>query len=233
VSGEPVARLEGVARRFDKGGAPFELAPATLSFAAGTLTAVVGRSGAGKTTLLHLLAGFERADAGRIHLFGRDVTAASESALARLRREKIGIVHQQCVFLDHLPLWQNVACRLVPIGVPARERRARARAALERFGLEGKLERRPRELSGGEQQRAALARALIAAPRLLIADEPTAHVDAQTAAGIADLFSALRAEGVALVLATHDALLVARADATVELVEGRVVGAAGAAGPAA
>jgi ABC-type Fe3+/spermidine/putrescine transport system ATPase subunit len=128
VNGEPVARLEGVARRFEKGGVPFELAPTTLSFAAGSLTAITGRSGAGKTTLLHLLAGFERADAGRIHLFGRDVTEAGESALARLRREKIGIVHQQCVFLDHLPLWQNVACRLVPTGTPADERRARARA---------------------------------------------------------------------------------------------------------
>src|SRR6185295_5261764 len=149
VSGEEVARLEGVSRRYARSGAAFVLAPTSLVVTRGSLTVITGRSGAGKTTLLHLLAGFDRADEGKVVLFGRDVTRAGESTLARLRRERIGIVHQQSVFLDHLPLWQNVSCRLVPVGVPASRRRERAKVALDRFGLGDKLDRMPHELSGG------------------------------------------------------------------------------------
>lgn len=219
MSGEEVARLEGAARRHDSRG-PFALAPTTLSLARGTFTAVTGRSGAGKTTLLHLLAGLDRADAGSVWLFGADVTRASESRLARLRRERMGIVHQPAAFLDHLPLWQNVACRFVPTGVPWRECRERARSALDGFGLGDRLDRLPRELSSGEQQRAALARALIGSPELLLADEPTANVDAETAARIAELFAGLRARGTTLLVTTHDRALAQRADRELRLVDG-------------
>jgi putative ABC transport system ATP-binding protein len=222
LSAAPVARLEGAARRYGRGDGPFALAPTTVAFERGSWTAVTGRSGAGKTTLLHLLAGLDRADAGRVHLFGDDVTGAGESRLARLRRERIGVVHQPPAFLDHLPLWQNVTCRFVPAGVAPRERRERARRALAPFGLDDRLDRLPRELSSGEQQRVALAGALIAAPELLIADEPTANVDAETAAGIADLFARLHAQGTTLIVATHDATLERRADHQIRLVGGEI-----------
>jgi putative ABC transport system ATP-binding protein len=223
--GATLVRLEGVTRRYpvSAGGAtPFALAPTTLSIERGSFTALTGRSGAGKTTLLQLLAGLDRADAGRLWMFGRDVTAASEGELARLRRDRIGVVHQQPFFVDHLPLWQNVTLRLVPLGVGTRERRSRAAAALEEVELRGVLDRAPRGLSGGEQQRAAVARALIADPELLLADEPTASVDAQSGAAIAELLERRRAHGTTLVVATHDERLVARATSRRELVEGRL-----------
>jgi ABC-type lipoprotein export system ATPase subunit len=221
VSGEPVAQVIGASRRHAAAGRA-ALAPTTLALERGTWTAVVGRSGAGKTTLLHLLAGLDRPDQGSVWLFGADVTSASESRLARLRRERIGIVPQPAAFLDHLPLWQNVACRFVPTGLSRRECRERARVALERFDLGDRLDRRPRELSSGEQQRAALARALVGAPELLLADEPTANVDAETAARIAELFAGLRARGTTLLVTTHDRTLAERADCRIRLVDGTI-----------
>ena len=224
-AGAPVAELDSVERRFRREESAFRLAPTTLTLARGEWVALVGRSGAGKTTLLHLLAGLDRPDRGRVALFGTDVTAASEAQIARIRREKIGIVHQEPLLLDHLPVWQNVSLRMVPIGVPAKERRDRAAALLatmEMTGLIDLLDRRPRELSGGERQRVAIARALIGEPRLLVADEPTANLDGASVEPVVELLAALNRRGTTLIVSTHDPALAARAGRRIELVLGVV-----------
>ncbi len=219
MSAEPVARLESVTRRY---GAGFALAPTTLGFPAASLTVITGRSGAGKTTLLQILATLDRPDAGTVRLFGRDVTREPESALSEIRRRRLGIVFQTFHFIEHLSVWRNVTSRLVPAGVGAAMRRERAARALAGLGLDAVLDRLPRELSGGELQRVAFARAVIDDPELIVADEPTSNVDAATGAVIADALAKRRAAGATLVIATHDPALVAVADRHVAVEDGRV-----------
>ena len=223
---EAVLRLEGATRRYAGGGRDpgFELTVPALSVDAGSWTVFTGRSGSGKTTLLQLLAGLDRADAGQQWMFGREITAVSEAALAGIRRDRLGIVYQDLHFVDHLPVWQNVTCRLVPAGVSARDRRERARTVLARFDVDTHLDRAPRLLSGGERQRVALARALAGDPDVLIADEPTSNVDGATAAGIVDALRELREAGTTIVLSTHDPALLEPADTRHVLEGGRLIG---------
>jgi putative ABC transport system ATP-binding protein len=221
---EPAARLTGVTRRYrDGGGAP---APAlegvSLDLAPGAITVLAGRSGSGKTTLLNLLAALDRPDEGSVRVLGHDLSSLSDGALADLRRTRLGLVYQRFHFVEHLPVWQNVGRRLVPAGVPARERRERARAILAELDVEFAIDRLPGQLSGGEQQRVALARALCASPDLVIADEPTSNVDAATGALLIERFTRLRASGTTLIVATHDPALLALADAHHVLEHGRI-----------
>lgn len=215
-------RLEGLARRYGRASAR-ALDGIDLELARGSWTAFVGRSGAGKTTLLQLLAGLDRPDAGRLWVFDQEVTEASEATWTNLRRERIGIVYQEPLFLQHLSVWRNVTCRLVPQGVAAGERRERAHRALARLDVEHALDRAPSQLSGGERQRVALARATIAEPELLILDEPTSNVDEATGARILEHLAQLHAAGATLVAATHDEALTAHADRTCTLESGRLV----------
>ena len=223
-TGDPVLRLEQVARRYSgtQSAPGFALQAATLELRAGSWTALTGRSGAGKSTLLNLLCGLDRPDSGRVWMFGSDVTDASEDQLARLRRERIGVVHQQFRFIEYLPAWRNVTCRLVPAGVPERERRERAGRVLDELGVGHAFDRAPLALSGGEQQRVALARAVVADPEVLIADEPTSNVDAETGAMIVRYMQALQARGTTIVVSTHDAGLLAPADRRLVLAAGRI-----------
>jgi len=183
---------------------------------------LTGRSGSGKTTLLQLLAGLDRVDSGRQWMFGNDITDVSEAALAQIRRDRLGVVHQDLHLLDHLPVWQNVTCRLVPAGVAPRARRERARELLDRFGVGEYADRLPRSLSGGERQRVALARALVGDPDVLIADEPTSAVDADTAQGITRTLRELRDRGTTLVISTHDPALLEDVDRRHVLEAGRL-----------
>jgi putative ABC transport system ATP-binding protein len=220
---EPVARLEAVHRRYRRGGELVRaLADVSLAVEAGELVAVVGPSGCGKSTLLNLLAGVDAPDEGRVRVAGVDLAAASERELVRLRREAIGVVFQAFHLVPNLTAEENVA---LPLALAGRRDPARVRGLLARVGLEARRAHYPAELSGGEQQRCALARALVHRPALVAADEPTGNLDSASGAAVLALLDELRREeGAAVVLATHDEAVAARADRVVRLRDGRVVG---------
>ena len=214
----PVLELRGATCTRPRAAA---VGPQSIAVGAGEVCALMGPSGSGKSTLLALLAGVERVDSGAggsVWWWGRDVTRASESALALLRRGSLGVVGQSYGMLEHLPLWRGVALGLLAQGVPAKEQRERALQALAELGLEGSLALRlPRELSGGERQRAAVARALLTAGRALIADEPTSNQDPANAERVAQALRRRARAGVAVVLSTHDPLLSSLADRCLRL----------------
>ena len=192
-----------------------------LDIEAGEAVGLVGPSGSGKTSLLMVLAGLERATAGSVRVAGQELTALDEDALARLRREHVGIVFQAFHLIPAMTALENVAVPLELAGV--RDAMARAAASLRAVGLGGRLAHLPGQLSGGEQQRVALARALAPRPRLLLADEPTGNLDGATGAAVMELLFALRAEvGATLLLITHDAALAARCSRIVAIADGRI-----------
>ena len=166
-----------------------------------------GPSGSGKTSLLGMMATIDRPTEGRIILMGRDVSQFSDAELSRVRREAIGFVFQSFNLFAGMPAWENVAYPLIPLGLRAKDRFARAGMLLERLGLGDRLYHAPEELSGGEQQRVAIARALINNPSILFADEPTSNIDAEAVGRLLDILAELRAEGKTIILATHDPAL--------------------------
>jgi putative ABC transport system ATP-binding protein len=192
-----------------------------LDIGAGEAVGLIGPSGSGKTSLLMVLAGLERATAGSVLLSGHEVTALDEDALARLRRDHVGIVFQAFHLIPTMTALENVA---VPLELAGRaDALDRAHAALRAVGLGHRLTHLPGQLSGGEQQRTALARAFVAEPLLLLADEPTGNLDYATGGAVMDLLFELRAaHGTTLLLITHDAELAARCDRCVHLSDGRV-----------
>lgn len=194
----------------------------------GELVVVAGPSGAGKTTLLNLLAGLDRPTSGTVALAGRNYAECSDKQLSQLRREYIGYVFQAFGLLPMLSARENVEVPLRLLRMPAAERDGRVVEVLGEVGLAGHLDQRPYELSGGQQQRVSLARALVARPRLLLADEPTGQLDSATAGGILQLIQHLvHRLGVAAVVATHDEDLMGMADTLVQLQDGAVVAARG------
>jgi putative ABC transport system ATP-binding protein len=194
----------------------------SLAVSPGEFVAVVGASGSGKSTLLHLLAGLDTPTSGAVTVAGAQTETLSERGRARLRLQHIGIVFQRFHLLPSLSARANVALPLVERGVRKRERRERATDLLERVGLAERASHRPRELSGGEQQRVAVARALVCDPALVVADEPTGELDSATGARVLDLLSAV-GEDRAVVVASHDEQVVERADRVVHLRDGRRV----------
>ncbi|HET6505207.1 MAG TPA: ABC transporter ATP-binding protein [Baekduia sp.] len=195
---------------------------ARLTVSGGELVAIVGRSGSGKSTLLQLLGGLDRPDAGEVTVAGRPVTGASERALSALRRDEIGFVFQ---FFHLLPELDGEANVLLPATLPgaARGGVARGRALIERLGLRDVAGLRPHQLSGGEQQRFALARALVGDPSLVLADEPIGNLDAAAGDVVLDLLRAIADEGRAVVMVTHQPEASARADRVLELRDGQLV----------
>ncbi len=195
-----------------------------IDVAAGELVVVKGASGAGKSTLLNLLGGLDRPTAGTVWFDDVEATALDEDALADARRERLGFVFQSFGLIPILSAAENVELPLRIAGTPAVERDARVADALRLVGLAAHAAQRPGELSGGQQQRVGIARAIVARPRVLIADEPTAQLDSRTAASVIDLLGELvHGEGIAALVATHDPLVVQRADRVVELHDGRAV----------
>jgi putative ABC transport system ATP-binding protein len=213
---------------YQSGGRPLTvLRQINLAIAPGEFVAIMGPSGSGKTTLLGLLAGLDRPTRGTIRLDGEDLGALSEDARARMRVEKVGFVFQTFQLMPTLTALENV---LVPIELRGRAAgngraaEARARQLLERVGLGDRTDHYPAQLSGGEQQRVGLARAFAAEPRLLLADEPTGSLDAETGHAVIDLLVALnRDAGTTLVLVTHDPALAARARRVIRISAGTIV----------
>lgn len=182
----------------------------TLKLDAGSLHFLTGRSGAGKTTLLRLIYGALAPSAGSVKVLGRDIGRAGRREISLLRR-KLGLVLQGCELLDHLDLHANIALPLRVLGRDPAARHADIVALATWVGLADRLDARPPELSSGERQRAAVARALITAPDILLADEPTGDVDEEAAGRILDLFLELNASGRTVLVATHDLALVRKA----------------------
>jgi len=194
-----------------------------IEVSAAEAVAVVGASGAGKSTLLHLLGGLDRPSSGEVLLDGRSLTTLSERELAAVRNHRIGFVFQFHHLLREFSALENVMMPQLIAGAAPAQARERARELLGEVGLGGRLSHRPSQLSGGEQQRVAVARALANQPVLLIADEPSGNLDTHTAEQLHDLFFRLRADhGVAMVLATHNRELADRADRILALKEGQI-----------
>jgi ABC-type lipoprotein export system ATPase subunit len=218
-------RAVGVRKAHGEGrGARVVLDGVDLEVEPGELVAVVGRSGSGKSTLLHLLGGLDRADAGRIEVGGRPVTGASERELSALRRETIGFVFQ---FFHLLPELDGEANVLLPARLPGAPRGAerRGRALIDRLGLGDVARLAPHQLSGGEQQRFAIARALVADPALVLADEPIGNLDEVAGAVVLDLLRSIADDGRGVVMVTHQPEAGARADRVLLLEGGRLVAA--------
>ena len=216
-------RLRGVSKTVLSGGQPLTiLHPLDLDVPAGQCLAVVGPSGSGKSTLLGLIAGLDAPSSGTVTVAGVDITTLDEDALARLRGEKIGFVFQFFHLVPSLTALENIQ---VPMEIAGRRDAApRARALLDEVGLHDRGHHYPAQLSGGEQQRIAIARALANDPPLILADEPTGNLDSSSGRHILDLLEQMRrSRGVTLVLVTHDPTVAAIADAQLELRDGRPV----------
>jgi putative ABC transport system ATP-binding protein len=189
----------------------------------GEFVAVTGASGSGKSTLLHLLGGITRPTSGRVLLEGVDLASLDDEGLARLRRRRIGFVFQRYNLLPELSLVENVALPLALDGVPEAPATQAARRALEAVGLLHREQHRPDELSGGEQQRGAIARALVAAPAVVLADEPTGALDSVNSRRVIELLTRLVAERAqTVVLVTHDPAIAAAAARTIRMRDGRI-----------
>ena len=199
-----------------------------LAVVRGEFLAVRGASGAGKSTLLHLLGGLDSPTAGEIRFEGKNLAALSGRELAAFRNRKVGFVFQAYHLFPELNALENVCLPARMARMDAARAEARGRELLKRVGLVERLEHRPGELSGGEQQRVAIARSLINDPGMILADEPTGNLDSHTGEEIIELLCALRAERqTTLMIATHDARVAARAPRVIELVDGRVKTGAG------
>ena len=221
----PLLEVRGVHRTFGAGPAAVH-ALRDISFAVepGTMVALVGRSGSGKTTLLNVIGGLDRPDAGSVTVDGVDVTGLDEDGLSRLRRERVSYVFQTFGLIPVLSAAENVGVPLRLARAEAGERERRVRLLLELVGLADHARQRPGELSGGQQQRVAIARALAASPRLLVADEPTGQLDAETGLSVMALLrGVVESEGVTALVSTHDPVMMALADRVIQIADGRLL----------
>ncbi len=196
----------------------------SLSLEAGAFVAVMGPSGCGKSTLLQLCGAMDKADAGSLKLDGREVTSMNDGDLTKLRRERIGFVFQFFNLLPTLSVLENIAMPLLLARVSEKVAFEKARVLARRVGIDHRLDHYPNQVSGGEAQRAALARAVIHEPALLIADEPTGSLDSHNGQRVLELFQELNRDlGIAILMATHDAQVASAAKQTLRMKDGRVV----------
>jgi putative ABC transport system ATP-binding protein len=219
----PIIDLAEVTRTYDLGRVRVHaLVGASLRVEEGEFVAILGPSGSGKSTLMNILGCLDRPTAGHYALDGRSVAELDDDGLAAIRSRTIGFVFQSYNLLPRTSALENVATPLLYQGVGRRERRARARVALERLGLRDRADHEPHELSGGQQQRVAIARALVTEPRLILADEPTGNLDTASGAEVLAVLHELHASGRTIVLITHDADVAASADREVRVRDGRI-----------
>jgi len=221
LAGPPLVVLENVSKRYRRGQEVVAaLTAVSLQLQRGEMVAVTGPSGCGKSTTLNLIAGVDRPDAGRVRVADIDVSEADEASLVRLRRHLVGVVFQAFHLVPHLTVEENVA---LPLALAGRHDAARVDALLQRVGLAHRRRHYPGELSGGEQQRTAIARALAHRPPVVLADEPTGNLDSRTGAEILRLLDEMRREaGTALLLVTHDDTVATMADRVIRLRDGQV-----------
>jgi len=204
-------RTEQVHRHYRMGPAVIRAVDGiTLGIGQGELVALLGSSGSGKSTLLNLIAGLDRPTSGAVHVEGRNLAEMTSEELARYRRHTVGMVFQAFNLVPSMTLEENVELPLRFAEVERSERAARVREAVERVRLAARLAHRPSELSGGEQQRAALARALVNRPSILLADEPTGNLDSRTGEEILNLIAELNQSGMTVVMVTHERALAER-----------------------
>jgi putative ABC transport system ATP-binding protein len=193
----------------------------SLAIEPGSFTFLTGPSGSGKTTLLALLGALDRPTRGQIYFAGQDLSGCSDVELARIRR-RLGFVFQDFSLIPNLPVWENITYPLVPRGIRRRDRLQRAVELLGRLNLDTKLFARPQELSGGEQQRVAVARALAGDPEVMLADEPTSNLDAEAALGLMSILKAIHSQGKTVILSSHDPQWLSLATKSYELQGGRL-----------
>ncbi len=204
--------LSGIERVFQLGDSEVHaLRTLNLSIAAGEYVAVMGPSGSGKSTLLNLLGLLDRPDAGTYRLEGKDVTTLSPEEQARVRSERIGFVFQSFHLVPRLTAAENIALPMTLAGIAPAERSKRVEQALKDYGLANRADHRPDQLSGGQRQRVAIARATIMQPAVILADEPTGNLDRATGEEVMHLLEGLNAQGVTLIVVTHDGALGSRA----------------------
>ena len=195
----------------------------SLTIEKGAFVALAGPSGSGKTTMLNIIGGLDLADSGRIMVDGNALDKMSQSELASLRLEKVGFVFQAYNLIPVLSAFENVEFVMLLQGVPSAERRELAKAILDDVGLEGKYDRRPAELSGGEQQRVAVARAIVSNPSIVLADEPTANLDSKTGKGLLEMMKEMNEKKeVTFIFSTHDQMVMDYARRLVQIRDGRV-----------
>ena len=224
MDAEPIISLREVTKVYRQGSVDVHaLRGLTMEVEAGEFTAICGPSGSGKTTMLNLIGALDAMTTGSIVLEGRELASLNKKELSELRRDRIGFVFQAYNLMPVLTAYENAEMVLWVQGMGAPSRRERVMGLLEQVGLKGMEHRRPSELSGGQQQRVAIARAIASNPVVVLADEPTANVDSETAETLLDLMEELnREQGVTFVFSTHDPQVMERARRVVRLVDGRV-----------
>jgi putative ABC transport system ATP-binding protein len=220
----PLVQVRGISKHYPSGdGFVRAVSDVSLSIHNGEFIAIRGRSGSGKSTLMHLLGLLERPDRGEYLLRAQEVAKLSEEERASIRSDDIGFIFQFSALLPRMSAIENVELPLVYAGVSRRERRRRAKDALDRVGLAGRFHHFPNQLSGGEQQRVVIARAMVNDPALILADEPTGALDSRTSDEIMSLFEDLNRDGRTIILVTHAAEVADRAERQITLHDGRIV----------
>jgi len=220
---ESLIQLNGIKRTFTLGDSQVHaLRNINLNIAHGEYIAIMGPSGSGKSTLLNLIGLLDRADAGTYKLEGRDVTTLNQDELAKVRSNRVGFIFQSFHLVPRLTAAANIELPLTLSAIPASERTKRVTQALKEYGLTDRAHHRPNELSGGQRQRVAIARATILRPAVLLADEPTGNLDRTTGEEVMILLEALNAQGMTLIVVTHDQTLGARARRQIKMEDGSI-----------
>ena len=219
----PVMQLNAVEKIYHMGRVELRaLRGVSVSFEDGEMTAIIGASGSGKSTMMHILGCLDRPSRGEYLLDGQDVAHLNDSALSRIRNQKIGFVFQAFNLIPHLNIVENVELPMFYMGTRRGERHKLSLAAIERVGLKDRAHHAPSELSGGERQRCAIARAIVHSPRVILADEPTGNLDSRTGKDVLDVLHGLHDEGRTLIIVTHDLQIAEQADRRITVKDGAI-----------
>ena len=218
-----IVQLENVFKSYTQGREPVPvLHDVSMTVEQGEYIAIMGPSGSGKTTLMNVLGCLDVPTSGKYYLEGQDIGSLSDDALADIRNNSIGFVFQNFHLLPKMTALDNVALPLLYRGIPLKDRRARAGAALKLMGLGDRMDFYPNQLSGGQQQRVAIARAIVGGPKLLLADEPTGALDTASGTQIMDIFRRLSQRGITIIMITHEHSIAQCADKTYHILDGRL-----------